>query len=291
MTIKFKLFDLNEVTLFGTDESNLSTSWFSLTDGDLWIDFGKATGDLWINSGKANFYEYTKEAIEYFEGKSSPYNNYFIIRFIEDFTYLLRKVNESIPLEIFENICDLLNLTQFLNDAEKWHNKVVPDEEDGEETAENEDEYDFYFEKIVPLTSWVHDRQLSSGHLIGGPKIWFFRHEDLVKIVWQADYKIKDRINVWTSQSGQRNLFHFVFEQEIKRFGDAFFKAMDNQILLAIEKDWDNVKLDKIQLLKENRERYLYFNLDIQKLDEEHTDWDKINALIQEMSIEVSELK
>jgi Family of unknown function (DUF5984) len=291
MTIKFKLFDLDEVTLFGTDESNLSTSWFSLTDGDLWIDFGKANGELWINSGKENFYEYTKEAIECFEGKSSPYNNYFIIRFIEDFTYLLRKVNESIPLEIFENICDLQNLTQFLNDAEKWHNKEVPDEEDGERTVENEDEYDFYFEKIVPLTSWVHDRQLSSGHLVGGPKIWFFRHEDIVKIVWQADYKIEDRINMWTSQSGQRNLFYFVFEQEIKRFGAAFFKAMDKQILRAIEKGWDNVKLDKIQLLKENRERYLYFNLDIQKLDEERTEWDKVSVLIQEMKIRISELK
>ncbi|MDZ7896715.1 MAG: DUF5984 family protein [Arcicella sp.] len=282
MTIKFKLFDLDEITLFG-DESNLSTNWFSLTDGDLWIDFGKANGDLWTNSGKANFYEYTKEAIEYFEGKSSPYNNYFISRFIDDFMWLLRKINEDVPLEIFENICDLPNLMQFLDDADRWLETMVSDKDDNDEIGR-----DFWNEKYYPLISWIGDRQLDSGHLQGSPKIWFFRHEDVVKIVWKADHKIEDKINMWTSQSGQRSLFYFVFEGEIKRFGAAFFQAMDKQILLAIEKDWGDVKLDKIGLLKEQRERYLDFNLSLPKLDEERTDWDKVNALIQEMKKEIS---
>lgn len=253
MTIKFKLFDLDEITLFGSDESNLSTNWFSLTDGDLWIDFGKE-----------RFYEYTEEAIEYFEGKPSPYNDYFISRFIDDFMYLLRKINESVPLEIFENICNVESLMQFLDNAEKWLEKEIPNDEE-----ENETENDFWIKKYCPLTSWIHDRQLSSGHLQGGPKIWFFRHEDRLKIIWEAEHKIEDKINMWTSQSGQHSLFYFVFEGEIKRFGEAFFQAMDKQILLALERDWGNVKIDKIQLLKEHRQRYVDFYLSLSKLDEE----------------------
>jgi Family of unknown function (DUF5984) len=276
MTLKFKLSSLDDITLFG-DKSNLSVNWFSLTDGDLWIDFGK---DI--------FYKYTHEAVEYFEGKQSHYNDYYISRFIEDFTHLFEKINESVPLEIFENICDLPNLMQFLDDADRWFDKEVPDDND------DEIERNFWIKKYYPLISWIGDRQLSSGHLQGGPKIWFFRHEDNLKIIWEADHKIEDKINMWTSQSGQRNLFYFVFEGEVKRFGEAFFQAMDKQVHLAVAKDWGDVKIDKIQIMKEHRQRYLDFYHDsLFKFDEEskvNTDWNEISLLIQEMRTSISSL-
>ncbi len=275
MTIKFKLFNLDNISLFGR-EGATHASWFSLTDGDLWIDFGKAI-----------FYKYTDEAIEYFEGKPSPFNDYYISRFIEDFTYLLGKVNESVPLEIFENICNLQNLTQFLDDAEKWLDKQVPDDDDN---IENKIENDSWV-KYNFLTLWIHDRQLGSGHLQGGPKIWFFRHEEQVRIIWKADHKIEERINMWTSQYGQFRLPYSSFKKELKRFGEAFFQAMDEQVHLAVEKDWGDIKIHKIQLLKEHRQRYVDFYLSLSKLDEEskeHTDWDKIEVLIQEMKIGIS---
>jgi hypothetical protein len=274
MTIKFKLFDLDNVSLFEKDGEPY-VSWFSLTDGDLWIDFGKA-----------NFYEYTHEAVEYFSGKSSTYNDYFIVRFIEDFTELFMNINENIPLSLYENTCDFDNLIKFLGDIDEWYDKEVPDEQE-----ENEDEHDFYFEKIVPLTSWIHNRQLDSGHLQGGPKIWFFRCEEQMRIIWKADDKIEDKINMWTSQYGQFRLPFSSFKKEVKRFGEAFFQAMDEQVHLAVEKDWKDVKIDKIQLLKEHRERYVNFYLSLSKLDEEskgRTDWNKIDSLVQEMKNSLS---
>ena len=82
--INFKLRELDDILPVG-QVPNLSTSWFWLTDGDLWLNFG----DQMI-------YEYSIEAINYWGNKPTPYNDYPIIRFIEDFTELFDKIRESV---------------------------------------------------------------------------------------------------------------------------------------------------------------------------------------------------
>ena len=87
--INFKLKDFDKIIPVG-QEPNLRLSWFFLTDGDLWLTFGDQT-----------IYEYSKEAIQHFGDKTTPYNDYYIVRFLEDFTELFRKISEPIPDSFF----------------------------------------------------------------------------------------------------------------------------------------------------------------------------------------------
>ena len=103
--INFKLRELDKISPWGQEpESYLH--WFALTYGDLWLTFGNET-----------IYEYTKEAIDYWENKPTPYNDYQLSRFIEDFTDLFDKIRETIP-EDFYNLTK--DLKKFQSDAKKW---------------------------------------------------------------------------------------------------------------------------------------------------------------------------
>jgi hypothetical protein len=74
--INFKLKELDKMAPWG-QEPELSLHWFGLTDGDLWLIFGNQT-----------IYEYSKEAMDFWGSKPTPYNDYQLSRFIEDFTRL-----------------------------------------------------------------------------------------------------------------------------------------------------------------------------------------------------------
>jgi hypothetical protein len=87
--IHFKLRELDRILPVG-QESNLSTCWFWLTDGDLWLKFGNQT-----------IYEYSKEAINFFGNKTTSYNDYPLVRFIEDFTGIFDKIRETIPEKFY----------------------------------------------------------------------------------------------------------------------------------------------------------------------------------------------
>ena len=106
--INFKLKEIHKIEPFG-QEPELSLSWFGLTDGDLWLNFGDET-----------IYEYSKEALKYFGDKPTPYNDYYIARFIEDFTEIFSQISESIPLELY-NLTS--NLKKFHSNANKWLDK------------------------------------------------------------------------------------------------------------------------------------------------------------------------
>jgi hypothetical protein len=59
--INFKLKDIDKIIPV-TQEPNLYLSWFWLTDGDLWLTFGDQT-----------ICEYSKEAMQYFGDKPTPF--------------------------------------------------------------------------------------------------------------------------------------------------------------------------------------------------------------------------
>ena len=163
--INFKLKHIDETQPAGA-ESDLRMSWFWLTDGDLWLNLADST-----------LYEYSKDALKYFGDKKTPYNDYPIVRFIEDFTKLFNAIKESIPHDIYQKT---ENLSQFLDDAHKWLDMNDTDEEEHS---------DFYFEEYDRLISWTYKRSLNSGHLIGGPQFSCFRNKDKIRIVWETEYE------------------------------------------------------------------------------------------------------
>ena len=260
--INFRLKNINEIEPVGQDDSKY-LSWFWLTDGDLWIDFGKET-----------IYEYSDEAMKHFGNKPTKYNDYQISRFIEDFSDLFKIIGESVPEKFYELTGDL---NGFLADSQDWLDKNDTDEDDYS---------DFYFESYDVLISWISQRLLDSSHLIGGPKLYFFRHKEKIRIVWDTDYKLDNGISLWTSKSGQLEISYEEFFSKIKDFWIKFLQEMMIQVRLTREKDWSDIKVDKERVLQEHRERVVDFFDKLKYLEngtDFQTDWYKIEEQLVNM--------
>ena len=264
--INFKLRELDKILPWG-QEPDLSLSWFALTDGDLWLTFGKET-----------IYEYSKEAMDYWGNKSTPYNDYQLSRFIEDFTGLFDKIRETIPAEFYELTKDL---KIFKSNAKKWLDIYDTDEDDYS---------DFYFEEYDKLISWTYQRSFDSGHLIGGPNLFFFRRNDKVRIVWETEHILENGISLWTAKDDSFEMDYSDFVDKIKVFGQSFFTAMDKQVELAVAKEWGNIKIDKQRLVEEHKERKDEFFSTLLLLDQEpadKTNWTEVEQLFNRMTNEI----
>lgn len=264
--INFKLQHIDSVAPAGST-GDYSMSWFWLTEADLWLKFDRAT-----------IYEYSPEAMEYFGDKPTPYNDYPLVRYIEDFTELFGIINESIPDKLYEIVEDLEG---FYFDAEKWYDIIDPDEEEIDEES---------FRLYTILRSWAYERSFDSGHLTGGPTISFFRNNDKIKIVWKVNHKLENGIDLWTAKDGFTEMEYPDFIEKVKEFGVQFFREMDNQVNLAIDKDWKDIKIDKVRLKEEHKERKedFYHQLDLlEGKPENKTDWIQVINLLERMKEEI----
>jgi hypothetical protein len=265
--INFKLKKFEEIVPIG-QKPNLSLSWFWLTDADLYLTIGNN-----------KIYEYSTEALSHFGHKKTPYNDYYLARFIEDFTKLFQKIGESIPEKYYELS---KNKDLFEENAQKWLDKYDTDEDEHN---------DFYFDEYNTLISWIYERNLNSGHLIGGPSLWFFRCKNKINIVWETDDELDNGGKIWTAKSGNHEMNYDDFVSEINTFGIKFFSEMDERIRLTIEKKWENIEINKNRLLEEHKERKQDFETDYNLLIHEqkvHTNWFQIENLFIRMINEIS---
>lgn len=264
--INFKLKDLNNIQPIG-QEPDLYLSWFWLTDGDLWLKFGDQT-----------LYEYSTAAVHHRGNQATPYNDYPVVRFIEDFTALFDKIRESVP-EAFYVLTN--DLKQFQSDSKKW--LEIHDTDEDSYSA-------FYVEEYDKLISWTHQRTLNSGHLVGGPHLWFFRHKDKIRIVWKTEHTLENGIRLWSAKDGSCEMAYADFVNEVNQFGQHFFAAMDKQVALAVTNEWGNITLDKQRLVEEQQERKDEFFSTLMLLDQEPTDktnWAEVNQLLNSMTTEI----
>nr|WP_288837823.1 DUF5984 family protein [uncultured Flavobacterium sp.] len=264
--IHFKLIDFDKIVPTG-QSPELHLSWFWLTDGDLWLTLGNET-----------IYEYSEEAMAYFEDKPTPYSDYYIVRFLEDFTGIFEKVSASIPKKFYSLTFDL---EQFNKNAQKWLDLYDTDDDEHSE---------FYFEEYDKLISWVYQRTFDSGHLIGGPHLSFFRHYDKIRIVWDTEHTLENGISLWTAKDGSCEMDFSSFVYQVKMFGDTFFRAMDKQIELVLAKDWGDIKIDKPRLVEEHKERKLQFEKNLAFLEhgaDDENGWTEIEELYNRMICEI----
>lgn len=264
--INFKLKHFNEIVPVG-QEPNQNLSWFWLTDGELWLNFENTI-----------IYQYSEDALNHFGDKLSPYNDYYIVRFIEDFTQLFDKISEVIPEKFY---AFTKNIEEFKTKSKKWL--------DVYDTDENEHS-DFYFDEYYKVTSWINERTLDSGHLIGGPNLSFFRQNDKVRIIWETEYILDNEINLWTAKNGSCEMNYVDFVNQIKKFGEEFFAEMDKQIELTLAENFENIAIDKGRLIDEHQERKEDFWNAFKML--EHgpvvkTDWENIEKVYTQMVTEI----
>ena len=259
--IHFQLQELDYVMLWG-EEPHRHIHWFGLTDGVLWIDVGNQT-----------IYEYSEAALACWGG-NVRYNDYQIVRFLEDFFGILRYVGESIPEELY------LGLDEFNDKMDAW--KEMHDDDEDEQFDE------FYFNEYCELNQWHADRSFDSGHLVGGPYISCFRCGEKLKIIWESNYLLEDGSSIWTSPKGSYEMPYDEFVASVTTFWGEFTEAMDKQVKAAVEKEWDGVELDKKRLIEENEERKQRFLQDLSYLNGTpiKTDWEKTLGFYAKMEQE-----
>lgn len=217
--------ELDEIAPFG-EKGRRSLSWFGLTDSL-----------LWITSGDKTVYEYSDAVRK--EWGDIRYNDYYLSRFLEDFSEIFERIAKPIPREFYDSV------EGFEERSEKQ--LALLDEDDPEFDAK----YDEYLEK----RAWFSDRVFDSGHLKGGPIIGCFRCGELLKFYWNSRYTLESGESIWTSPRGSFEMPYQDFAAEVKRFFAEFFTKMDEQVKRALEKDWGEIKVDKEYLARENAER------------------------------------
>lgn len=260
LKINFKLQQIDKITPWG-ESPDFSMHWFGLTDSQLWIQAGGQT-----------IYEYSYAAREYF-GENIQYNNYQLSRFLEDFSELFPYLRESVPELFYEKIND------FEGQTYAW---LMLHDEDEDNVFDK-----LYDDEYTPLTAWYYDRMLDSGHLTGGPDIGCYRYGDRIKLCWKSDYQLENGSSIWTAPRGIFELQYKEFVSAVNEFYHSFFKEMDKQVDLAVQKDWGNVRLDKTRLIDEHAERKEFFNQKLKLLSEpcNCTDWDAIIAIYNGMGM------
>jgi hypothetical protein len=264
--INFKLRHPDNIAPWGTPP-NTSMHWFGLTDSEYWLDLGKA-----------NIYEYSDEVLKHWNVDSIKYVDYQLIRLIEDWASIFQDIAEPIPDAFYAISKNHQSLYEFYRKATIWLEKLSDDP-----TID----IDTYYDKYDKIIEWIYSRTLSAMHLTHGPNISFFRNKNSLSIVWGADQLIDDKIPVWTSQTGEIEMEYETFIHEIKDLGNRFFEAMDNQVQIAVNKDWGITNLDKEGLVKEHEERKAEFNRSLLVLKDhpaKQTNWDLITSLINEMN-------
>lgn len=261
--INFILRGVDRIAPWG-EAPDLGLHWFGLTDSQLWITAGAQT-----------IYEYSDAAMEYF-GTGPRYNDYYLSRFLEDFSWTFPHLRESVPRTFYDLTGDFGRL------ADDWRDRHI--DEDGDDIFDR-----FFDDEYQPLTQWYHDRIFDSGHLVGGPLIGCFRHGDMVKVYWESDYTLENGKSIWTSPKGVLELRYDDFVSAVNAFFNSFFEAMDRQVDDAVRKDWGEIKLDKPRLIRENGERKEDFRQMLEWLSSSggDTDWEQVTALYGKMQEEM----
>ena len=232
-----------------------SLHWFGLTDGLLWIDAGDSV-----------IYEYVKPHTDGF-GEQVKYDDYQLSRFIEDILELTPVISESVPDYLFDVIDHLAD------DFQEWKSMYFD---------RNDEEFDrFYDEFYAPLSDWFYDRVLSSGHLVCGPSIGFFRCGDKLKIVWDSE-PLEDGTDMWKFPRGIYETDYQSFVSEVSGFINSFTADMDKQVAYVVSNGIPGVYVDTDALVRENEQRKKTFEQQLSCLYSEGnsgTDWKKIQGL------------
>lgn len=242
---------------WGDEEKYLH--WFGLTDGLLWIDVGDAV-----------IYEYKEPHPDSF-GTQIKYNDYQLIRFLEDFLALSSAISEPIPKSLYDSI-DIM-----VDDFEALKSKYID---------KSDDEFDsFYDAYYLPLSKWYYNRCMDSGHLVCGPHIGFFRCDDKLKVVWNSD-PMDNGAELWKYPCGSYEMPYLEFVSEVSRFIKKFTCDMDKQVADVVKNGISGVYVDTDALMHENVHRKETFMDQVKSFHAtsiQETDWKRVLALYNRM--------
>jgi len=262
--INFKLKHPDDISPFG-EEPNTTLHWFGLTDSEYWLSLGELS-----------LYEYSTNFLLRSGVEGTNHADYYLSRLVEDLMELFPAIGEPAPEPLYEIAKNGSSLSEFQEKAASWMEEQGDDETMGSNAS---------VANFEAATKWISDRTLYSGHLFGGPGIGFFRQGNKISIVWKSDAVYEEKAPIWTAQNGQMEMAFENFFSEMEDFGDRFFSAMEQQVDLAVAKDWAPITLDKAGLLREKEERKndYYTQLQLLKRSELKTAWGPVLKAVDEI--------
>jgi hypothetical protein len=266
--INFELKPPASIAPFGV-APNTSLHWFGLTDGDLCLTLGPAT-----------LYEYTEEIMHQWEGRPTRNSDYYLARFLEDFTELFSAIAESVPASLYSVVKEYASLQSLQEGIDRWQDAWFESSDPVAEAA-HDAQYDL-------LTAWIYARSLFAGHLKGGPRLSVFRHDETIAFVWKADHRSEDQLPYWTAGNGAIEMPYATFVEQVEDFGHRFFPAMARQVEIAVRMAWSEVRLDIQRLVKEQEERKAAFDEQLailKRISNGDTDWPAIERLTREIDV------
>ncbi|MCF0050816.1 DUF5984 family protein [Dyadobacter sp. LJ53] len=259
--INFRLPGTDEATYSGVNST--INGWFYLTDGELWLELEEST-----------IYTYTRDSESVLSDLlKHEFNDYYISRFVEDFSEIFQAISEPLP----EFLHPAIETYKTLEAYKLWASTFL--ECDYQEKKYIDTNYEI-------LLTWIYRRSLPANHLIGGPTIWFFRIFDQIQIIWRADHKLPSGAPLWTHPFGEYKMDYDLFVKEIQDFSKRFFTEM-NQLIATI-KDYASKNFDVESVLKQNLERQVAFDDDVLRLltsDLMTTDWETVRRCYENRKV------
>ena len=263
--INFELKNINDIEPWGDN----TIDWYALTDGTLYIQVGDE-----------KIYEYSDSARDFFKD-DIKYNEYYLERFVIDFTELFWFIREPITKILYDNIDKFEDITDL------WKNMY----EDKPDDIFDE----FYFGEYSTLTEWYYmQHTFDSAHLVGGPHIGFFRCGDKVKILWKSydNAVLENGENIWTSPNGVYEMSWNDFTKEVEIFYLKYHQEMESRTDYIYKHGLTHAQIDREILLHSKSNSIEAFRQHLALLfsdDYEKTDFDSILFLYEKMRREINE--
>ncbi len=218
-------------------------------------------GDFFIEIAGQELYIYSKEILEYYQD-DDKYIDYQISSFETEFAECFYGIRKSISRNLYEYFVDAKSIQSVWDNLEKFSD-LHPEIWNKTETSA--------FKDFHIVSSFLQSRYLLAFPTFDVPEVYFFRHKDLLKIIWNAEQECNG-IPLWSAKSGVYEMSYSEFVIKIKNFYTQYLAKMKKQVKKAIDNtDWGKFTFDKEYFKKyyENFEKMKrdYYLGDLELLD------------------------
>ena len=208
---EFRLKEIEDIIPWGGEESDLSLSWFELSDSVYYMDV----------RGK-HLFKYTQSIRKHWESlypdsgcNAIEYTDYQVARLHEDLLEILPNVLQPIP----EKLLQYVNTIESQRELDATISKVLAD-------STNPELDDLCFDARY----WTNARYLDSGYLIAGPHIFIFRVGEQICVRWDNRQCEIDGIQPWEEESGEAFYSIEQFMNEVKSFHHRLMSDMQSRV-------------------------------------------------------------
>lgn len=262
MLFDFHLRPVNEITPWGCD-TDLSLSWFALTDGFYRIEVGDD-----------KLFTYSRSAVEKLSASHpafcGEYVDYQVVRLWEDVLQILPDVFEPLPIELG------CLLTGPEPSIKTWLDKIYEKQNAAGESAASDQIYNL----CDLATSWLSPRYLDSMYLVGGPRIWIWSTPETVQITWDNREQMIEGVEAWSARCGSFSLTRQDFLNEVQNFDARLISQMEARVS-DVCKNWQRpevrIDFDTLRIEQLDRAKELTRSLERKPIV---TNWDQVRDAV-----------